>query len=105
MIPEEERRYYDEKVVYLSDSYQANDSKRRIAELTSRRRAESGLPQTGFVFCCFNNSYKFSPAMFDVWMRLLHAVEGSVMWMLKSNDAAEHNLRRESQARGLALSV
>jgi protein O-GlcNAc transferase len=101
VIPEEERRYYDENVVYLPDSYQVNDSKRRIAELTPTR-AESGLPETGFVFCSFNNSYKFTPTMFDVWMRLVGAVEGSVMWILKCNKTAEHNLRREAEARGIS---
>jgi predicted O-linked N-acetylglucosamine transferase (SPINDLY family) len=101
VISEEERRYYNENVVYLPDSYQVNDSKRRIAELATTR-AQWGLPQTGFVFCSFNNSYKFTPAIFDVWMRLLRTVEGSVMWLLKCNEVAERNLRRESEARGVS---
>jgi protein O-GlcNAc transferase len=100
VIPTEERLYYDEEIVYLPDSYQANDSKRRIGELTLTR-AECGLPQASFVFCCFSNSYKFTPAIFDIWMRLLRAVDGSVMWLLKPNEAAEENLRREAQVRGV----
>jgi predicted O-linked N-acetylglucosamine transferase (SPINDLY family) len=65
-------------------------------------RAEAGLPQTGFVFCCFNNNYKITPEMFDIWMRLLHAVEGSVLWLLEDNAPAARNLRREAQARDIA---
>src|SRR5262249_7797004 len=60
-----------------------------------------GLPEQGFVFCCFNNSYKISPAEFDIWMRLLGQVEGSVLWLLRTNVRAETNLRREAEKRGI----
>ncbi len=72
-IPEDHRPFFDEKVVYLPHSYQANDSKKRIS---ARRfsRAELGLPEGDFVFCCFNNSYKITPDVFDIWMRLLRKV-------------------------------
>jgi predicted O-linked N-acetylglucosamine transferase (SPINDLY family) len=93
--------YYDEKIVYLPDTYQANDSKRAIAELTPAR-AEAGLPEHGFVFCCFNNSYKIAPDMFDVWMRLLKNLDGSVLWLLSDNEAVPRNLRREAEARGVS---
>jgi predicted O-linked N-acetylglucosamine transferase (SPINDLY family) len=89
-----------EKVVFLPDSYQVNDSKRPIATLQSTR-AEVGLPQDGFVYCCFNNNYKISPDVFDVWMRVLHAVPGSVLWLLHDSEAAAANLRREASARGV----
>jgi predicted O-linked N-acetylglucosamine transferase (SPINDLY family) len=88
-------------VVYLPDSYQVNDSKRRVAERTPTR-AEAGLPDQGFVFCSFNNNYKFSPMVFDVWMRLLGKVEGSVLWLLASSAAAMRNLRKEAADRGIA---
>jgi protein O-GlcNAc transferase len=101
VIPESHRQYYTEKVVYLPDSYQVNDSKRQISEGTPSR-AEVGLPQAGFVFCSFNNSYKITPTVFDIWMRLLRGVEGSVLWLLESNGGVAHRLRREAAHRGIA---
>ena len=74
LIPESSRQFYTEKIVYLPDSYQVNDAKRRIAEKVFTRK-ECGLPETGFVFCCFNNNYKITPATFDGWMRILKQVE------------------------------
>jgi protein O-GlcNAc transferase len=102
LIPPEHQDSYTEKVVYLPDSYQVNDSTRRIAEQTPTR-AEAGLPETGFVFCCFNNNYKITPAVFDVWMRLLNQVEGSVLWLFEDNSAASRNLRQEAVRRGVAV--
>jgi predicted O-linked N-acetylglucosamine transferase (SPINDLY family) len=103
LIPEEEQRYYTEKVVYLPDSYQVNDSKRRIAE-AAPTRVEAGLPERAFVFCSFNNSFKITASMFDVWARLLHGVEGSVLWLLADNPAVAVNLRREAERRGVSSS-
>ena len=101
VVPEEDRRHYAEKIVYLPDSYQCNDASRKIADETPSR-AGAGLPETGFVFCSFNNTYKITPQMFDIWMRLLKDVEGSVLWLLRSNESAARNLRREAEARGVA---
>jgi protein O-GlcNAc transferase len=100
VIPDNQRQSYSESVVYLPDTYAANDSKRRIADQTPTR-AEVGLPETGFVFCSFNNSYKITPYVFDIWMRLLGNVEGSVLWLLATNTSAVENLRREAEARGI----
>jgi predicted O-linked N-acetylglucosamine transferase (SPINDLY family) len=101
VIPREHRQYYTEKVVYLPDCYQPNDRRRVIAEETPSRTA-LGLPERGFVFCSFNNSYKITPEVFDVWMRLLVSVQGSVLWLLEGNAAVPANLRREAVARGVA---
>ncbi len=101
VIPEGRQSCYAEKVVYLPDAYQPNDFKRRISEKTPTR-AEVGLPEAGFVFCSFNNSFKITPPVFDVWMRLLHQVEGSVLWLLEGNAAAARNLRRNAEERGVA---
>ena len=101
VIPPEDQVWYSEKVVYLPDSYQVNDAQRRIAERTPTR-AEAGLPEHGFVFCSFNNNFKITPLVFDVWMRLLREVEGSVLWLLEGNVAAPRNLRQEAAARGIA---
>jgi predicted O-linked N-acetylglucosamine transferase (SPINDLY family) len=61
-----------------------------------------GLPETGFVFCCFNNNYKITPPTFDGWMRILQRVEDSVLWLLQDNPLAAENLRKEAQARGVS---
>jgi predicted O-linked N-acetylglucosamine transferase (SPINDLY family) len=100
VIPEGHEAYYSEQVVRLPDSYQVNDSKRVIAGQVSGR-SEASLPESGFVFCCFNNNYKITPEVFEVWMRLLQRVEGSVLWLLEDNAAASRNLRREAEARGV----
>jgi predicted O-linked N-acetylglucosamine transferase (SPINDLY family) len=94
-----DERYYSEKIAYLPDAYQANDSKRRVIERVPSR-SEAGLPELGFVFASFNNTYKITLEMFSIWMRLLSAVEGSVLWLLEDNPAAASNLRREAAARG-----
>jgi protein O-GlcNAc transferase len=101
IIPEDQCAFYDERVVWLPGSYQVNDDRRAISANTPTR-AECGLPDTGFVYCCFNNTYKIAPAMFDIWMRLLRAVEGSVLWLRRSDAAASANLRREAERRGVA---
>ena len=98
VIPEENQKYYSEKVLYLPDCYQANDTKRPIAEEIPTR-AECGLPETGFVFACFNASYKITPEVFDSWMRILSAVEGSVLWILAEGDEARKNLQQEAEKR------
>jgi len=103
IIPAGHETFYSEKIVYLPDSYQANDAKRRIAARTPSRR-ESGLPETGFVFCSFNSAHKIAQEMFDVWTRLLKSVEGSVLWLLDDNPWAVRNLRHEAEARGVAPS-
>jgi protein O-GlcNAc transferase len=100
VLPESDQAFYSEKIAYLPDSYQANDSRREIAQ-RAPTRAELGLPEGAFVYCCFNNSYKVGPAMFDVWMRLLARVTGSVLWILQDNPSAGQNLLKEARARGI----
>ncbi|MCC7217916.1 MAG: tetratricopeptide repeat protein [Burkholderiales bacterium] len=92
--------HYAESVVRMPDSYQPNDSLRAIAGRTPARQ-EMGLPERGFVFCCFNNNYKITPTMFTLWMRLLTAVPDSVLWLLPLSASVTRNLRREAQNRGV----
>ncbi len=101
VIPAEHCASYSEKVVWLPDCYQVNDAKRRIAEHTPSR-AELGLPEGAFVFCCFNNNYKIAPRVFDLWMRLLGRVKDSVLWLLEDNRAAARNLRLAAGQAGVA---
>ncbi len=98
-IPEASRIHYAEQVIWLPGSYQVNDAARRAGRPASRR--EEGLPESGFVFCCFNSSYKITPAVFDVWMQILAAVPNGVLWLLAGPPAAMENLRRETSQRGV----
>ena len=101
VLPPEHKVWYTEEVVYLPDSYLVNDSTRPIAE-DAPTHAAAGLPERGFVFCSFNNNFKITPRVFAIWMGLLRQVEGSVLWLLKGNDAAVRNLRREAASVGVA---
>ena len=100
VVPTGDDAHYSERVVRLPECFQVTDSTSPVAERTPIR-SELGLPEQGFVFCCFNNGFKIKPAMFDLWMRLLQRVDGSVLWLLRSNDWAERNLRREAEKRGI----
>ena len=100
IIPSDHEDFYEEKVVRLPECYQANDDKKKIAERIFTR-AECGLPQQGFVFCSFNNSYKIVPEVFDCWMRLLGRVSGSVLWLIADSTSAVSNLRREASMRAV----
>jgi predicted O-linked N-acetylglucosamine transferase (SPINDLY family) len=100
VIPETQKPFYSEKVVYLPNCYQANDSKRRIAAKIPNR-LECGLPKSGFVFCCFNNGYKILPNVFDRWMQILSQVDGSVLWLLSDNQETKSNIQHEASARNI----
>jgi predicted O-linked N-acetylglucosamine transferase (SPINDLY family) len=101
VIPEESSKYYSEKVIRLPDTYFPRDSTIVVPNQKSNR-ADAGLPETGFVFCSFNNHYKINPVMFDVWMRLLSRVDGSVLWLSKANDFVRKNLWLEAERRGVS---
>jgi predicted O-linked N-acetylglucosamine transferase (SPINDLY family) len=101
VLPCDQQPFYSEKIVHLPDCYLSNDTTRTIPP-DAQTRAEAGLPTQSFVFCCFNNNYKITAELFDIWMRLLHRVDGSVLWLLRENAAAERNLQNEAAARGIA---
>ena len=99
VIPSGEEQFYAEKVVRLPGSYQINDSLR--PRPTASSRALHGLQDSDFVFCHFNNSYKITPEIFALWLRLLKGVQPSVLWLLKSNDLFAANLRQEALRGGV----
>ncbi len=101
VIPEEHEAYYAERVVRLPGCYQVNDDKRMIAAVTPSRRA-CGLPDDAFVFCCFNNTQKLSPDIFDIWMRVLLAVDNGVLWLLEGSATSSANLRAAAEQRGVS---
>lgn len=97
VLPLDQQPFFSEKIIHLPDSYQANDATRTL--LPAPARAEAGLPDTGFVFCCFNNGWKITRPVFDIWMRLLGKVDGSVFWLLDGPQAG--SLRQEAETRGI----
>ena len=100
VIPPEETKWFAEKIVYLPDSYQPNDSKREVAKRAISRR-EAGLPDSAFVFCCFNSNFKLNPDTFEAWSRILLACPGSVLWLLQDNVVVVGDLKKEAAARGV----
>jgi protein O-GlcNAc transferase len=102
VIPEKHKEFYTEKIAYLPNCYQANDNKKKIGNYNFTR-LELGLPENGFIFCCFNNNYKILPDVFDCWMRILKKVDGSVLWLFEDNPISATNLRKEAVARGISL--
>src|SRR5258706_706586 len=99
VVPASQQPFFSERLVHLPCSYQVNDRRREIAG--TRTRKDWGLPTEGLVLCSFNNSYKISPAYFDIWMRLLRSVPGSVLWLLETNALVKGNLRSEAEKRGV----
>jgi predicted O-linked N-acetylglucosamine transferase (SPINDLY family) len=100
IVPSSQQPFFSERLVHLPRSYQANDRRREVADARTSRQ-DFGLPAEGLVLCSFNNSYKISPAFFDIWMRLLRAVPGSVLWLLEANPLVRGNLRFEAERRGV----
>ena len=101
VVPPNQQPCFSERLVHVPGCYQVNDSCREIAPRTPSRQ-ECGLPAEGFVFSSFNNNYKITPEIFAVWMRLLKAVPGSVLWLFEGNPLAAANLRRQAEARQVA---
>jgi protein O-GlcNAc transferase len=100
VLPLDQQPFYSERIVHLPDCFLVNDATRKIAARTPTRR-EAGLPDEGFVFCSFNNNNKITQPVFEVWMRLLRAVEGSVLWLSQDNVDAKESLRQAAAARGI----
>ena len=100
VVPESQQPFFSERLVHLPGSYQVNDRKREVAR-TRTSRKDYGLPSEGVVLCSFNNSYKISPVFFDIWMRLLRSVPGSVLWLLEANGLVKGNLRSEAEKRSV----
>jgi predicted O-linked N-acetylglucosamine transferase (SPINDLY family) len=100
VAPENQQAFFSEKLVALPNTYQANQSESTVSD-SAPSRGDYGLPDDAFVFCCFNNNYKISPIIFDVWMHLLRQIPDSVLWLFSDNPTAEHNLRKEATNRDI----
>jgi predicted O-linked N-acetylglucosamine transferase (SPINDLY family) len=101
VIPKEHQKHYTEKVVYLPDSYQSNMSMLKISNENFSRN-DFGLPENGFVFCCFNNDFKITPTIFQSWMRILSATEDSVLWLFEKNKVTSKNLKQKAVDYGVS---
>lgn len=101
VCPPDSEAWYTEKLARLPNCFMPHDSRQKISERTPSR-IESGLPERGFVFVCFNNQYKITPEVFSVWMRLLRQVDGSVLWLTDGPEMMKRNLQREAMVRGVA---
>jgi len=101
VVPAGEERHYAEKIVTLPDTFLPADCRRAVAPQIPSR-AGQGVPESGFVFCCFNAGYKIAPVLFDIWMRLLACLPESVLWLGQANGSAQQNLRREAQSRSVS---
>jgi predicted O-linked N-acetylglucosamine transferase (SPINDLY family) len=99
LIPDQLTQYFTEKPLYLPHCFQVSDSKREVAPKPSR--ADYFLPEDAFVFCAFNNNYKYTPEMFAIWMSILRRVPKSVLWLLADNEWAHGNLVKEAKKHGI----
>jgi predicted O-linked N-acetylglucosamine transferase (SPINDLY family) len=100
VVPPESRHFYAEQVVYLPECFQANDDQ-RLGNVPPPTRTQLGLPESGLVLCCLNTSVKLSTEFFDVWLRVLDRVPGSVLWLVAGISPMEENLRKEASRRGV----
>ncbi|MDB9875936.1 hypothetical protein OAC76_07000, partial [Amylibacter sp.] len=100
LIPGENQKHFNEKSLYLPNTYMPTDDSRELSQ-KPMNRSDMGLPDDAFVFCCFNNNYKISPNEFDIWMRLLTKVENSVLWLRQSNQLSNINIKNEAQKRNV----
>lgn len=101
LIPQGDQINYTEKIAYMPDTYQVN-ARRKVLPQNATTRRDHGIPDHAFVFCCFNNNYKITPDVFDIWLRLLHEIEHAVLWLFEANPSATVNLKSRAQADGIA---
>ena len=100
LISDENQKYFSEKIIYLPDTYQANDSKKIISNKDISKK-DFNLPKNSFVFCCFNKAQKITPNVFSVWMKILNKVDNSVLWLLEDNKISNENLKKEATKRNV----
>jgi protein O-GlcNAc transferase len=101
IVPKEEQRNFVEKIAYMPNSYQPNSIYENKISNKIFTKVDENLPKNSFVFCCFNGNHKILPNVFDSWMRILKAVDGSVMWLLETSSTSQNNLQAEASSRGI----
>jgi predicted O-linked N-acetylglucosamine transferase (SPINDLY family) len=104
LIPDANKKFFSEKIIYLPHSYQPNDETRIVArDLINREQC--GLPENSFIFCCFNNPFKILPTVFEGWMRILRQSLNSLLWLYELNPIASNNLRTKAEKKGISHSM
>lgn len=101
LIPTEARAHYSEKIAYMPDSYQVN-VRQKVLPPNATSRQDHGIPEQAFVFCGFNDNYKITPDVFDIWLRLLREIKHAVLWLFEANPSATMNLKSRAQAEGIS---
>ncbi|MBF0409920.1 MAG: acetylglucosamine transferase [Candidatus Riflebacteria bacterium] len=101
IIPNEFQHYFSEKPIYMPDCFQVSDRKR--VPYPTPSKYSQGLPETGFIFCSFNSSFKITPEIFTIWMNILKRVPDSVLWLISDNTATEENLKKEAQKQKVSV--
>lgn len=101
LIPDVDKIHYTEKIAFMPDTYQVN-AKRKVLAANATTRRDHGIPEHAFVFCCFNNNYKITPDVFDIWLRLLREIEHAALWLFEANPSATVNLKSRAQAAGIS---
>ena len=100
LVPKGMEKYYKEKLIFMPDCYQVNDSAQKISR-KNFKRSDFGLPEDAFVFASFNRTYKITPLIFGSWMRILKAVPNAVLWLLFENAETEKTLKKEAKKRSV----
>ena len=100
LIDEKTRKFYQEKVIFMPNSYQPNDDERLISETKSSRN-DHGLKDNDVVICCFNNTYKITKYEFDVWLRILKKVDNAILWLLDTNEEVKININNYVSREGV----
>jgi len=100
VVPEAQAPYYQEKLVYLPHCYQINDDRQPVADVHYSHQ-DFKLPSDALVYCSFASHYKLDPIMFAAWMRILHQVQASVLWLTPGSQTAERNLKAQAEHHGI----
>lgn len=101
VVTDKTAKTFTEKLIYLPNSYQINNNQQKIAAVKLTRQ-QYGLPEDGFVFCCFNHPYKIEPEIFSIWLEILRATPNAVLWLLSNSTLTENNLRKFAEKKGIA---
>jgi predicted O-linked N-acetylglucosamine transferase (SPINDLY family) len=96
LVPQDQKKFYSEKIIYMPNSYQPNDNEIIVPELNTTK-SDHGLPKEGVVFCCFNQNYKIGINEFNIWMKILKKIDKSVLWLFNSNKWAKNNIFKQAE--------
>jgi len=100
LIPENNKKFFTEKIIYLPKCYQVSDQKRLISKKKISKK-DFNLPEDKFIFCCFNNVIKINPGIFEIWMKILKNNKNSILWLLSNNNVVINNLKSEAERRNI----